>query len=112
MNEQAEEAVETVDEVDASRRDLTTNLRLGSRPVVRFERIAVDRVIVTERLRRVDHEHVRRMVESFEQFGGQLQPIMVTKDMVLIFGAHRLVTCPGFPGRFLCADHAATSVAV
>jgi hypothetical protein len=22
------------------------------------------------------------------------------------------LTCPGFPGRFLCADHAATSVAV
>jgi hypothetical protein len=90
MNEQTEEAVETVDEARASSPDEAANLRLVPRPVMRFERIPVDRVIVTKRQREVDQEHVGRLVESFEQFGGQLQPIIVTGDMVLIDGRHRL----------------------
>lgn len=84
MNEQTELAVETEAEHEPK------PLRLVPRPVMRFERIPVDRVILTKRQREVDQEHVGRLVESFEQFGGQLQPIIVTGDMVLIDGRHRL----------------------
>lgn len=63
---------------------------LTPRPSMRFERVEVARVITMERQRDVDAQHVVRLADSFELFGGQLQPIVVTEEMVLIDGAHRL----------------------
>lgn len=63
---------------------------MAPRPSMRFERVEVARVITMERQRDVDAQHVARLADSFELFGGQLQPIVVTEEMVLIDGAHRL----------------------
>lgn len=54
--------------------------------------LEVDEVIVRERQRKVNPDHVRSVRESFESLGGQLQlqPIVVDENLVLIDGAHRL----------------------
>lgn len=54
--------------------------------------VPVSDVIVRERQRAVDTEHVDRVRKSFRDLGGQLQlqPIVLTGDHVLIDGAHRL----------------------
>lgn len=69
---------------------LTNESGLSRRPGLRFEQIDVNRIIVGERLREVDDEHVTRLMDSFEQLGFQVQPIVCTSEMVLIDGAHRL----------------------
>lgn len=54
--------------------------------------IPVGDVIVRERQRKVDQKHVREIVASFRDLGGQLQlqPIVVDGNDVLVDGAHRL----------------------
>ncbi|MFV0434998.1 MAG: ParB N-terminal domain-containing protein [Leucobacter sp.] len=58
------------------------------------EWILVDphQVIVRERQRKINEEHVQRVLSSYRDLGGQLQlqPIVVDEDLVLIDGAHRL----------------------
>lgn len=61
------------------------------RPVMRFERIEIDRIIVGKRQREADPDHVTRITDSFEQFRVQLQPLVCTEAMVLIDGLHRLM---------------------
>lgn len=54
--------------------------------------VSVDEVIVGERYRKLNEQHVKDIMESFERMGGQLQiqPIVVDQDMMLVDGAHRL----------------------
>ncbi|UTX53312.1 ParB N-terminal domain-containing protein [Leucobacter aridicollis] len=54
--------------------------------------VRLDDVIVKERLRAHDEDHVNRIRRSFQELGGQLQlqPIVLDERMILIDGAHRL----------------------
>lgn len=64
--------------------------RLLPRPAMRFERVAIALITVRPRLREVTPEHVTRLMNSFETLGGQIQPIVISDDFVLIDGYHRL----------------------
>ncbi|KAM9865662.1 hypothetical protein ACIFOC_01284 [Leucobacter aridicollis] len=54
--------------------------------------VRVADVIVKERLRDYDEDHINRIRRSFRELGGQLQlqPIVLDERMILIDGAHRL----------------------
>lgn len=54
--------------------------------------VRVEDVIVKERLRDYDEDHINRIRRSFRELGGQLQlqPIVLDERMILIDGAHRL----------------------
>lgn len=54
--------------------------------------IPVEDILVPDRQRKVNEEHVKAVKESFESLGNrlQLQPIIVTGEMTLVDGAHRL----------------------
>ncbi len=54
--------------------------------------VRVEDVIVKERLRNYDEDHINRIRRSFQELGGQLQlqPIVLDDRMILIDGAHRL----------------------
>lgn len=54
--------------------------------------VPVADVIVRERQRKLNSDHVKAVRESFDSLGGQLQlqPIVVDADLVLIDGRHRL----------------------
>lgn len=54
--------------------------------------IPVEDILVPDRQRKVNEEHVKAVQESFESLGNrlQLQPIIVTGEMTLVDGAHRL----------------------
>ncbi|MCS3427615.1 ParB N-terminal domain-containing protein [Leucobacter aridicollis] len=54
--------------------------------------VQVADVIVKERLRDYDEDHINRIRRSFRELGGQLQlqPIVLDERMILIDGAHRL----------------------
>lgn len=54
--------------------------------------VRVEDVIVKERLRDYDEDHINRIRRSFQELGGQLQlqPIVLDDRMILIDGAHRL----------------------
>lgn len=58
----------------------------------KWETIPVDDVIVRERQRKLNEQHVCDVMRSFRDLGGQLQiqPIVIDENNVLIDGAHRL----------------------
>lgn len=72
----------------------TENIQLADQQTVRehWRLIPVNDVIVRERQRQVNLNHVQTIRESFRDLKGhvQLQPIVVTDEMILIDGAHRL----------------------
>jgi phage N-6-adenine-methyltransferase len=55
-------------------------------------KIPVEKVIDKERLRKVDGKKVQELADSIKEIG-LLAPISITKDFVLVAGAHRLEAC-------------------
>lgn len=57
-----------------------------------FRVLPICDITVGDRLRDLDEDHVQTLVESFSRLGGrlQLQPIVVSHELVLSIGRHRL----------------------
>ncbi|MDA3146529.1 ParB N-terminal domain-containing protein [Leucobacter sp. UCMA 4100] len=57
-----------------------------------WQTLPIESVIVEQRLRDLNEEHVQAIMRSFKDLGGQLQlqPIVVDQDFRLADGAHRL----------------------